>query len=127
MDAARKEWNKDIFGKIKVPTDDSANKTRLSLLYSSLYFAHLIPSERTGENPFWDSDEPSWDDFYTMCECFKASSASRDLKVLGDLFRNTVSLWHLIIPSYYESMIRAVIDIWRYEKCSYLASIRHFS
>lgn len=35
VDAARKEWNEDIFGNVKVPTDDSTNKTKLSLLYSS--------------------------------------------------------------------------------------------
>lgn len=97
--AAREEWNRDVFSKIRVDTSASANKTRLSLLYSSLYFMHLIPSERVGENPLWESDEPSWDDFYTM----------------WDLFRNQVSLWHLIQPTYYESMIRSLIDIFRHE------------
>ena len=95
VQAARDEWNRDIFSKIRVDTSDSANKTRLALLYSSLYFMHLIPTQRVGENPLWDSDEPYWDDFYTM----------------WDLFRNQVSLWHLIQPTYYESMIRALIDI----------------
>jgi predicted alpha-1,2-mannosidase len=97
--AARDEWNRDVFSKIRVDTSEAANKTRLALLYSSLYFMHLIPSERVGENPLWESDEPSWDDFYTM----------------WDLFRNQVSLWHLIQPSYYESMIRSLIDIFRHE------------
>ncbi|KAF2196787.1 hypothetical protein GQ43DRAFT_484658 [Delitschia confertaspora ATCC 74209] len=97
--SARDEWNRDVFSKIRVDTGESANKTRLALLYSSLYFMHLIPSERIGENPLWESDEPYWDDFYTM----------------WDLFRNQVSLWHLIQPTYYESMIRALIDIFRKE------------
>jgi putative alpha-1,2-mannosidase len=66
MQAARDEWNRDVFSKIQVDTSESANKTRLALLYSSLYFMHLIPSERIGENPLWESDEPSYDDFYTM-------------------------------------------------------------
>lgn len=99
MRKTRDEWNGDVFSKIRVDTSTSANKTRLALLYSSLYFMHLIPSERVGENPLWESDEPYWDDFYTM----------------WDLFRNQVSLWHLIQPAYYESMIRALIDIFRYE------------
>jgi hypothetical protein len=64
--AARDEWNRDVFSKIRVDTSQSANKTRLALLYSSLYFMHLIPSERVGENPLWESDEPAWDDVYTM-------------------------------------------------------------
>jgi len=103
MDATVKasvsEWNRDVFSKIRVDTGEKANRTRLALLYSSLYFMHLIPSERVGENPLWESSEPSWDDFYTM----------------WDLFRNQVSLWHLIQPAYYESMIRALIDMWRFE------------
>jgi putative alpha-1,2-mannosidase len=99
MQAAQDEWNRDVFSKIRVDTTEPANKTRLSLLYSSLYFMHLIPSERVGENPLWESDEPYWDDFYTM----------------WDLFRNQVSLWHLIQPTYYESMIRSLIDIFKNE------------
>lgn len=99
MSAARKEWNQDVFSKIQVDTSPSVNQTNLILLYSSLYFMHLMPSERTGENPLWDSGEPYWDDFYT----------------LWDIFRNTVSLYHLIQPTYYEGMIRSLIHIWRYE------------
>ncbi|KAI0142109.1 glycosyl hydrolase [Pestalotiopsis sp. NC0098] len=99
VDAAVKEWNESVFSKIQVPTDDSANTTNLILLYSSLYFMHLMPSDRTGENPLWDSGEPSWDDFYT----------------LWDTFRCTVSLYHLIQPEAYEGQIRSLIDIWRYE------------
>ncbi|KUL81758.1 hypothetical protein ZTR_09409 [Talaromyces verruculosus] len=93
------EWNTDVFCKIRVPTDSSVNITNLRLLYSSLYFMHLMPSDRTGENPLWVSDEPFWDDFYT----------------LWDIFRCTVSLYHVLQPSYYESMIRGLIDIYRYQ------------
>lgn len=66
---AVKEWNQDVFNKMSVPLDGSANMTHVRLLYSSLYFMHLMPSDRTGENPLWESDEPYWDDFYTMCMC----------------------------------------------------------
>ncbi|KAJ5623210.1 hypothetical protein N7490_011815 [Penicillium lividum] len=93
-----KEWNDDVFNKIQVPLDDSANMTHVRLLYSSLYFTHLMPSDRSGENPLWDSDEPYWDDFYTM----------------WDIFRCTVSFYHIFQPEYYESMIRGLIDIWRH-------------
>lgn len=97
--AAVDEWNQDVFSKIQVPLDASVNQTNLVLLYSSLYFMHLMPSDRTGENPLWDSGEPSWDDFYTA----------------WDIFRCTVSLYQLLQPAYYEGMIRALIDIWRYD------------
>ncbi|KJX99290.1 glycosyl hydrolase like protein [Zymoseptoria brevis] len=98
VEAAVQEWNKDVFSKIQVPVDPSQNQTNLALLYSSMYFMHLMPSDRTGENPLWESDD-SWDDFYT----------------LWDIFRCTVSLYHLLQPEYYQSMIRGLIDIWRYD------------
>jgi putative alpha-1,2-mannosidase len=95
--AAKSEWNDNVFSRIQVDASAAANQTNLALLYSSLYFMHLMPSDRTGENPLWESGEPSWDDFYT----------------LWDIFRCTVSLYHLLQPTYYESMIRSLIDIWR--------------
>ena len=65
LDASVQEWNTEVFSKIQVPMDESQNRTNLVLLYSSLYFMHLMPSDRTGENPLWPNDEPSFDDFYT--------------------------------------------------------------
>ncbi|KAF2689176.1 glycoside hydrolase family 92 protein [Lentithecium fluviatile CBS 122367] len=97
--AARDEWNTDVLSRIRVDTGESANMKNLILLYSSLYFMHLMPSDRTGENPLWESDEPSWDDFYCI----------------WDTFRNTFSLSHLIQPEAYERQIRALIDIWRHQ------------
>ncbi|KAI1196856.1 glycoside hydrolase family 92 protein [Nemania serpens] len=99
VSAAVDEWNADVFSRIQVPTGETVNRTNLVLLYSSLYMMHLMPSDRTGENPLWESDEPSWDDFYAI----------------WDTFRCTVSLWHLIQPEAYEGQIRSLIDIWRYE------------
>ncbi|KAL4796892.1 glycosyl hydrolase family 92-domain-containing protein [Aspergillus venezuelensis] len=98
VEATVKEWNDDVFSKMQVPLGSSANLTNLRLFYSSLYFIHLMPSDRTGENPLWESDEPSWDDIYTM----------------WDIFRCTVSFYHIFQPVYYESMIRGVIDVWRH-------------
>ncbi|KAF3035689.1 hypothetical protein E8E12_005866 [Didymella heteroderae] len=99
VDAAVEEWNREVFSKIRVDTGDEANKDHLAMLYSSLYFMHLIPSDRTGENPLWESEEPYWDDFYT----------------LWDTFRNTISLSHLIQPEAYESQVRSLIDFWRHQ------------
>lgn len=98
VNAAVAEWNTDVFSKIRVPTDNSQNKTNLVLLYSSLYFMHLMPSDRSNENPLWKSTD-SWDDFYT----------------LWDIFRCTVTFYQLLQPTYYASMIRSLIDIWKHE------------
>lgn len=68
VNAAVEEWNRDVFSKIRVDTGEDSNKDHLAMLYSSLYFMHLIPSDRTGENPLWESEEPYWDDFYTLCK-----------------------------------------------------------
>lgn len=73
-----------------------------------------MPSDRTGENPLWVSDEPFWDDFYTLCKLsLEFNSGLPDLFYQGDIFRCTVSLYHVLQPSYYESMIRGLIDIYK--------------
>lgn len=97
-DAVAEEWNRDVFSKVRVPVDASQNRTNLALLYSSLYFTHLMPSNRKDENNLWLSED-SWDDFYA----------------LWDTFRCTMPLFHLLQPSYYASMIRSLLEIWRFE------------
>lgn len=77
VDKAVEIWNKDVFSTIRVDTSPSANKTDLTLLYSMMYFSHLMPSNRTGENPLWESAEPYYDDFYAICKFFHYSSPIR--------------------------------------------------
>lgn len=99
VNAAVLEWNRNVFSKIQVPVDDSQNRTNLVLLYSHLYFTHLMPSDRSLDgNPLWPSED-SWDDFYAI----------------WDIFRCTVSLFHIIQPVYYASMLRSLIDIWKWD------------
>ncbi|RDW61377.1 hypothetical protein BP5796_11269 [Coleophoma crateriformis] len=89
-------WNTQVLSKV---TTTDANVTNLQLLYSSLYFMHLLPSNRTGENPGWTSTEPYYDDTFTF----------------WDLFRCTTALLHILQPVAYEEYIRSLIDIFRYE------------
>lgn len=63
VDDAVPEWNNSVLSKI---TTTNTNKTSLSLLYTSLYFMHLIPTNQTGENPDWDSSEPYYQDIFTF-------------------------------------------------------------
>lgn len=57
----------------------------------------LIPSNRTGENPGWSSEEPYYDDVFTF----------------WDTHRCHTSLFHVLQPMAYEEFIRSLIDIWR--------------
>ncbi|KAF2452343.1 putative alpha-1,2-mannosidase [Lineolata rhizophorae] len=92
---SRDRWNSDVFSRI---TTSSTNDDALTMLYSSLYGMHLLPSNRTGEAP-WPTDEPYYDDFFTF----------------WDTFRCHVQLMHVLQPRAYEEVIRALIDIWRHD------------
>lgn len=65
---ARDVWNRDVLSKI---TTSESKEGNLQLLYSSMYHMHMIPSNRTGENPLWSSDEPYYDDTFTLCKYLK--------------------------------------------------------
>ncbi|KAH6659425.1 alpha-1,2-mannosidase family protein-like protein [Truncatella angustata] len=97
VDAAKDQWNTEVLSKIDVKT---ANQTRLEMFYTGLYHAHLLPSDRTGENPNWVSNEPYYDDFYTI----------------WDTFRCLHALTTLILPDRVVGIVRALIDIWRFER-----------
>lgn len=98
VNAVVQTWNDNVFSRIT--TTDLSNSSRLEMFYSGIYKAHLIPSNRTGESPFWTSSEPYYDDYYT----------------LWDTFRCLNSLWSLIEPDHAAGMVRSLIDIWRYER-----------
>ncbi|TVY82891.1 putative secreted glycosidase [Lachnellula suecica] len=93
---AKKTWNDEVLSKV-ITTE--SNPSNLQLLYSSMYHMHLLPSNRTGENPLWESSEPYYDDTFTT----------------WDLFRCTFSLLQIFQPSMYEEYIRSLIDIFRFE------------
>jgi predicted alpha-1,2-mannosidase len=93
---AKQIWNDQVLSKV---TTTEPNLSNLQLLYSSMYFMHLLPSNRTGENPLWTSSEPYYDDTFTT----------------WDLFRCTFALLQVFQPSMYEEYIRSLIDIFRFE------------
>jgi predicted alpha-1,2-mannosidase len=96
VSAAKTRWNTEILSKVQI---SSPSPDDLSLIYSSLYGAFLIPSNRTGENPSWNSAEPYYDDIFT----------------LWDTHRCHTSLFQIIQPTAYEEFIRSLIDIWRHD------------
>ena len=96
--AVESAWTTNVLSKIQVA--DQSNSTRLEMFYSALYRTHLLPSNRTGERPYWESDEPYYDDFYT----------------LWDTFRCLNSFYLLLEPDIAEDLVRTLIDIWRHER-----------
>ncbi|KAF2007287.1 glycoside hydrolase family 92 protein [Amniculicola lignicola CBS 123094] len=96
VDTAKKRWNAEVFSKIQISSTDVAD---LKLLYSSMLGMFIIPSNRSGENPGWSSDEPYYDDVFTF----------------WDTHRCHTSLFHILQPVAYEEFIRSSIDIWRHD------------
>ncbi|KAI0015442.1 alpha-1,2-mannosidase family protein-like protein [Xylariomycetidae sp. FL0641] len=99
---AKERWTSDVLSTIEIST---ANATQREMFYTALYHAHLLPSNRTGENPYWGSsgsgpEEPYYDDFYT----------------LWDTFRCLNPLLTLIQPGVQASIVRTLIDVWRHER-----------
>ncbi|KAL9056366.1 MAG: hypothetical protein Q9162_002957 [Coniocarpon cinnabarinum] len=101
VDAAKDAWNSNILNQITLSSDAATNSTRNTMLYSALYRSHLLPSNRTTENPNWDTlGEPTFDDYYTA----------------WDTFRCLNSMYNLLSPDTESQIVRSLIDIWRHEQ-----------
>lgn len=87
-------WN-GILNTVNVDGEEE-DKT---IFYSALYHACLNPTDRTGENPLWTSDEPYYDDYYAI----------------WDTFRATHPLLTLIAPERQTDIVRSLINIWEHE------------
>ncbi|CCU81414.1 alpha-1,2-mannosidase [Blumeria hordei DH14] len=95
---AKNVWNDEVLSKIT--TTDLSNQTQLEMFYTGLYHTALMPTDKTGQNPHWETDEPVYDDYYTF----------------WDTFRCLNSLMLLIMPDRAAGIIRSTIDIWRHER-----------
>ncbi|MGD0730616.1 MAG: GH92 family glycosyl hydrolase [Terracidiphilus sp.] len=69
------------------------------VFYTAIYHTMLAPTDRTGENPLWKSDEPYYDDYYAI----------------WDTFRTSGPLLTLIAPQREISIVRALVDLYRHE------------
>jgi predicted alpha-1,2-mannosidase len=70
-----------------------------SMLYTALYHAMIMPTDRTGENPLWQSNEPYYDDYYAIWDTFRCASP----------------LLTLIAPQREADIVRSLVDIYRHE------------
>lgn len=70
-----------------------------TIFWSGVYRSLISPQDYTGENPRWQSDEPSYDSFYCI----------------WDSFRTIHPLLTILDPQSQTLMIRSLIDIYRHE------------
>jgi predicted alpha-1,2-mannosidase len=93
-EAANTTWNKALSGIDLV----GATPSKRTQIYSALYHTMLMPSDRTGENPNWQSNEPYYDDYYAI----------------WDTYRSSGPLLTLIAPDRQRDLIRSLVDIYRH-------------
>lgn len=94
-EAAVSAWNSAL-----APVEvNGASDEQLRMFYTALYHAMLMPVDRSGENPLWNSSEPYYDDFYAIWDTFRTSSP----------------LLTLIAPQRQVEILRALVDIYRHE------------
>jgi putative alpha-1,2-mannosidase len=67
---ARAAWNAEVLSKI---TTTDTNETMKTQLYTAMYFMNLLPTNKTGENPLWESTEPYYDDIFTFWDTVRIS------------------------------------------------------
>jgi predicted alpha-1,2-mannosidase len=91
---AQDEWRRYL-SKIRI---DGGTAEQRTLFYTGLYHSVVMPTDITGDNPRWESDEPHFWDFYT----------------LWDTVRCTNSLYTLIYPERQSEIVRCFLDIYRH-------------
>jgi predicted alpha-1,2-mannosidase len=95
LSKAQKLWG-DALGTIEV---EGGTPEQRRIFYSALYRAELMPHDLTGENVWWRSDEPHYEDFYTI----------------WDTFRTVNPLLTLIEPQREREMVRSLLDTYRHD------------
>ncbi|RDB26624.1 hypothetical protein Hypma_005541 [Hypsizygus marmoreus] len=94
-EASRSQWEEVLNRVATDPAKEDANV--LTLFYSSLYRASLVPANLTNENPYWTSDYP----FYDALFCS------------WDTFRTVHPLLSITSPREWAEIVNAYIDGWR--------------
>jgi predicted alpha-1,2-mannosidase len=87
-------WNHAL-SKIQIHGETDSKRIQF---YTAMYHTMLMPADRTGENPGWESSEPYYDDYYAIWDTFRSSSP----------------LLTLIAPDRQRDLLRSLIDIYRH-------------
>ncbi len=85
-------------GVLSTITVDGGTDDQQRQFYSALYRLHTMPHDVTGDNAWWSSDEPHYEDFYT----------------LWDTFRGVHPLLTLIEPQRQRDIIRSLLDTYKH-------------
>lgn len=64
---ARTRWD-DMLGRIRVEGGTDAQRR---IFYTALYHSLVMPRERTGDNPFWNTGQPHIDDHYCVWDTWR--------------------------------------------------------
>lgn len=92
--SASNAWNRELT-KIQLQGETASQRVQF---YTAMYHTMLMPSDRTGENPAWQSNEPYYDDYYAT----------------WDTYRSSGPLLTLIAADRQRDLIRSLIDIYRH-------------
>ncbi|MEO6802247.1 MAG: GH92 family glycosyl hydrolase [Granulicella sp.] len=68
--AAVAAWNKEL-STVKIEGGTAGERQQFA---TGLYHSMLMPVDRTGENPLWQSTTPYYDDFYCIWDTFRSST-----------------------------------------------------
>lgn len=104
VEQARQDWETKVLSAVEVVDDGNAtsqNDTLKRMLYTALYQTSLMPTDKTGENPIWASNEsyPYFDDHYT----------------LWDTYRTLMPMYHLLFTETYSRVVKGLINIFSFE------------
>lgn len=101
---SKQEWESSILSTVEVGedgSDTSRNDTLKTMLYSALYQTGLMPTNKSGENPYWQTDDnnPYYDDHYTI----------------WDTYRTVHPLYHLLFTNTYSRVLKGLVSIFTNE------------
>lgn len=92
--AADAQW-RDIFDRIHIEGGSDAERRNFM---TALYRSHTMPHDLTGENVWWSSDAPHYEDYYT----------------LWDMFRTLHPLLTVIEPDRQRAMLNSLLETYRH-------------
>ena len=84
-----------VLSKIKI---EGGSDEQRQIFYTALYRSHYMPHDVSGENAWWQSDAPHYEDFYAI----------------WDTFRTLHPLLTLIQPERQRDMVNSLINIYKH-------------